>query len=111
MPEFSHKSTDRADRSVFAQMTISQTTAGELVATIFYTKLSMQLDQGKKTYSSQTYSVNRSVFKILTSTLVNSAVKLNELLGDGSFDDWAKGATSPGGNKLSCFETEVKREQ
>ncbi|KAG0265060.1 hypothetical protein DFQ27_000855, partial [Actinomortierella ambigua] len=27
-----------------------------------------------------------------------------ELLDSGNFDDWVKGATSPGGPKLSCIE-------
>ncbi|GJJ79145.1 hypothetical protein EMPS_11504 [Entomortierella parvispora] len=103
-----NKSTHRADKSVFTQMTITED-SGNLVATIFYTQLHMELEtSGKKTYSSQSYYVNRSVFKCLSATLVANAAKLSELLGDGSFDDWAKDFSSPTGTKLSCFEKNHK---
>jgi len=97
-------SSKSASKSVFTQMTITKD-SGVLVTTIFYTNLHMEVKKsGKKTYSSQSYYINRSVFKVLTQSLVANAEKLNELLGSGNYDDWANGASSPSGSKASCFE-------
>lgn len=98
-------SSKSATKSVFTQMTITMD-GSQLVTTIFYTNLHMEVNHsGKKTYSSQSYSINRSIFKVLTATLVANAEKLNSLLGSGSFDDWANGTSSPTGSGASCFET------
>ncbi|KAF9973382.1 hypothetical protein BGZ73_003365 [Actinomortierella ambigua] len=101
-----NKSSNKADRSLFTQMSImSPQGDSALYVTIFYTTLHMEMNQQhKKTYSSQSYYINRSVFKVLTNSLISNADKLAELLGDGSFEDWAKGATSPGGPRESCFD-------
>ncbi|KAG0242800.1 hypothetical protein BGW41_003476 [Actinomortierella wolfii] len=101
-------SSKTADKALFTQMTISKEDDNYLYVSIFYTTLHMEYDKsGKKTYSSQKYYINRSLFRVLTATLTTNAEKLYELLGNGSFDDWAKGATSPTGSKLSCFEKNV----
>ncbi|KAG0259055.1 hypothetical protein DFQ27_004254 [Actinomortierella ambigua] len=101
-----NKSSRFAYRSLFTQMSImGGSDDSSLYLTIFYTTLNMEVEDGKKTYSSpQSYRINRSVFKVLTASLVTNADQLFELLGNGSFDQWVKGATSPGGTKLSCFE-------
>ncbi|KAF9158705.1 hypothetical protein DFQ26_007319 [Actinomortierella ambigua] len=101
-----NKSSDTADRSLFTQMAIiGKPGDSSLYVTIFYTTLHMEVNkEGKKTYTSQSYKINRSVFKVLTSSLTLNAEKLSELLGNGNFDEWAKGATSPGGKRMSCFE-------
>ncbi|GJJ76918.1 hypothetical protein EMPS_09277 [Entomortierella parvispora] len=97
-------SSKSANKSVFTQSTITEDN-GVLVTSIFYTNLRMELTHsGKKTYSSQSYSINRSVLKVLSASLVANADKLNQLLGDGSYDKWAKGASSPSGGGVSCFE-------
>lgn len=94
-----------ADKSVFTQLTIAQE-GGHLVTTIFYANLRMEVTKsGKKTYSNQKYHINRAVFKVMTNSLVANAEKLNQLLGDGSYEEWTKCLSSPGGSNASCFET------
>lgn len=104
-----NKSTTDSDKSLFSQDTISKTNNSTYI-TVFYATLHMHLDQqGKKTYIQQSYRIFRTLIRVNTTYLVTFADKLNSMIGDGDLDEWGKQASSPTGNKLSCFEKEHKR--
>ncbi|KAF9369749.1 hypothetical protein CPB97_003324, partial [Podila verticillata] len=77
-----------------------------LYVSIFYCTLKMEVDkQGKRTYRSQEYQVNRSVFKVNTSFLTANAMELSNLLGLGSWGQAKEKMSTPiGGTKLSCID-------
>ncbi|KFH72838.1 hypothetical protein MVEG_00063 [Podila verticillata NRRL 6337] len=102
-----NSSSDKLEDSVFTQMSITKPNNNQqLYVSIFYTTLKMEVDtQGKRTYRSQEYYVNRSVFVVNTSFLTAYALDLSTLLGMG---DWGqakeKMSTPIGGTKLSCID-------
>ena len=102
-----NSSSDKLNDAVFTQMSITKPNeTNSLYVSIFYCTLMMEVDkQGKRTYRSQEYYVNRSVFKVNTSFLTAYAMDLSTLLGMG---DWGqakqKMSTPIGGTKLSCID-------
>ncbi|KAF9197805.1 hypothetical protein BGZ59_005128 [Podila verticillata] len=102
-----NSTSDKLEDSVFTQMSITKPNSNnQLYVSIFYTTLKMEVDtQGKRTYRSQEYYVNRSVFVVNTSFLTAYALDLSTLLGMG---DWGqakeKMSTPIGGTKLSCID-------
>jgi len=98
---------DELNDTVFTQMSITKPNeTNSLYVSIFYCTLMMEVDkQGKKTYRSQEYCINRLVFKVNTSFLTTYAMDLSTLLGMG---DWGqakqKMSTPIGGTKLSCID-------
>ncbi|KAF8975493.1 hypothetical protein BGZ52_008865, partial [Haplosporangium bisporale] len=102
-----NSSSDKLEDSVFTQMSITKPNSNQqLYVSIFYTTLMMEVDtQGKRTYRSQEYYVNRSVFVVNTSFLTAYALDLSTLLGMG---DWGqakeKMSTPIGGTRLSCID-------
>lgn len=102
-----HSSHERVKDSLFTQMAITKpNNTGQLFVSIFYTTLMMEVDkQGKKTYRSQEYEVNRAVFKVNTAFLTAYAMDLSVLLGMGDWGQAKAKMTSPmGGSKTSCFK-------
>ncbi|KAG0014335.1 hypothetical protein BGZ81_000525 [Podila clonocystis] len=98
---------DEIEDSVFTQMSITKPNqSGTLYVSIFYCTLKMTVDtKGKKTYRSQEYYVNRSVFVVNRSFLTAYAFDLSTLLGLG---DWGQAkqqmSSRIDGNRLSCID-------
>ncbi|KAF9924498.1 hypothetical protein FBU30_005547 [Linnemannia zychae] len=93
--------------SVFTQMSITKPNqTNTLYVSIFYCTLSMTVDQsGKKTYRSQEYYVNRTVFVVNTGFLTAYAMDLANLMGLGSWGQAKEKTSSPiDGSKLSCID-------
>ncbi|KAF9299104.1 hypothetical protein BGZ74_009111 [Mortierella antarctica] len=102
-----NKSNDKINDSIFTQMAITKpNNTGQLYVSIFYTTLVMEINKDKKkTYRSQAYYVNHTVFKVNTAFLTACALDLSIMMGLG---DWGKAKetmTSPThGSKISCFK-------
>ncbi|KAG0217802.1 hypothetical protein BGX33_009506 [Mortierella sp. NVP41] len=94
-------------RSLFSQAAITKASDSNLVeVSIFYTTFHLKKDQsGKKTYTEQSYSINRTVFKVLTSVLTANAQKFAQSILKAPIDEWLDSNSSPTDSKvLSCFE-------
>ncbi|KAF9369517.1 hypothetical protein CPB97_003541 [Podila verticillata] len=102
-----NSSSDKLEDTVFTQMSITKPNeTNSLYVSIFYCTLMMEFDtQGKRTYRSQEYYINRLVFKVNTSFLTDYAVDLSNLLGLGSWGQAKEKMSTPvGGTKLSCID-------
>ncbi|KAG0348295.1 hypothetical protein BG005_011622 [Podila minutissima] len=97
-----NKSNDKINDSIFTQMAITKpNNTGQLYVSIFYTTLTMEINKDKKkTYRSQAYYVNRSVFKVTTAFLTAYAVDLSIMMGLGQGNNDLAHACS----KISCFK-------
>ncbi|KAG0369039.1 hypothetical protein BC939DRAFT_500686 [Gamsiella multidivaricata] len=94
-------------RSLFNQMAIKRTSASTAVdVSIFYTTFHMKKDKsGKKTYTEQSYSINRTVFKVNAAVLVANAETFAESILKTPIKDWLDDSSTPTDNKMkSCFE-------
>lgn len=93
--------------STFAQSSVwSEDGSNTVKTTIFYTSLHLEKGKdGKQTWSSQEYTVNRTVFGVTGSYLVANAKQLAEMTGKTSLDEWGKKNASPTTPGIrSCFD-------
>ncbi|KAF9367390.1 hypothetical protein CPC16_006565, partial [Podila verticillata] len=106
MAETIVNSSDKLEDSVFTQMSITKPNNNQqLYVSIFYTTLKMEVNsQGKKTYSSQEFCINRSVFVVKSDFLTANALELSKLFGVGTWGQAKERMSTPiGGTKLSCI--------
>ncbi|KAG0204071.1 hypothetical protein BGX28_003882 [Mortierella sp. GBA30] len=100
------ESKSEASQSLFSQSAVVATPNSNVVeVSIFYTTFSMDRVKGKKNLVEQSYQINRTVFKVLTSVRTSSAGVFAEKVLKASIDDWLKSNNAPTNPKiLSCFE-------
>ncbi|KAF9090697.1 hypothetical protein BGX29_011336 [Mortierella sp. GBA35] len=99
-------------RSLFAQAAVrAADDSTKVEISIFYTAFRMKKNTSeKKTYTEQSYTVNRTVFEVIPSFLIEAADDLSQTITKNSIGGWLGKTSSPtGGTKVkSCFRTHIE---
>ncbi|KAG0203883.1 hypothetical protein BGX28_003983 [Mortierella sp. GBA30] len=101
------KSHSDESQSLFVQTAVRKDPNSDKVeVSIYYTTFHMKKDKsGKKTYTEQAYTINRTKFDVITSALTANADSLAEKILKKPFDDWLNDNSTPTDSKLmSCVE-------
>ncbi|KAF9093408.1 hypothetical protein BGX29_009953 [Mortierella sp. GBA35] len=101
------QSTSDESRVMFVLLGVTKANdSSEVEISIFYTTLHLKKDHsGKKTYIAQSYSINRTVFKVYTSVLVANAEMFAQKIPKVNMEEWLHANNSPNDSKVkSCFE-------
>ncbi|KAG0206567.1 hypothetical protein BGX33_007334 [Mortierella sp. NVP41] len=109
------QSTSNESRVMFVVLGVTAADDSDLVEiSIFYAVQNMKKDEttGKKTYAEQSFAINRTVLKILTSTNVANAAVLAARIPKVSMEDWLRSVNCPTDPKVqSCFERHLQTKE
>ncbi|KAF9098627.1 hypothetical protein BGX23_005693 [Mortierella sp. AD031] len=92
-------------RVMFVQLGVTRANDNDITISIFYTTLHMRKDMsGKRTYTDQSYTINRMVFKVQNSVLVANADFFAQRIPKVTMDEWLRPLNCPDDSKIkSCF--------